>query len=863
MSPLLGRPSLEGPHLLGRALLLLAALLCAAAPVSQLLEGPSWLALPLLAAAPVTLGGVVLRRVLRPQILVPLAQAGLIVVVVLAVEAALGLLDGGPAGMVTGQAEILTEGVNELASGVPPLALGPHGTVLVVALIALAALLLDLMYLDLGWHTPTALLLLGALLIPALQQPSGGTWWQVAGPVLAAGMVFATRTVHGDPRYLRGDRRPQAGPVHAPGRTLSAAALAVVLIAALTAPLAPLLPQLAPARIALNIDLLERWQDPDAQQLGAVMIDDDISVRRSLLEQQDTEVLTYTSTAEEPSYLRLRTLNSFDGETFSAQADGEEPLLGVESFSDARDDGEAVTGGNDDFVRTQLEISSLAGDRLPVPDTIRSVQGADAALNRAMTLQPTNGEVALDWVRGGLAGQRYTVESERRTSTAEELRAVDPAVFDQPVEAGYTSPDEVPEIAAELADQVAADAGAENAFDTALAFQQHFRTSYAYSLTVTTPAGEDPLESFLADRIGYCEQFAAAFALMMTSQGYPARVAIGFTPGTRGDGDEWSVTGKNAHAWPEVWFGPEHGWVRFEPTPAAAANGVREPGLTGSEGVSEDAPTAVQTPEQEGQPTQEESTDEETTTEEESSEETSAPSSDAGGAGPSEETVRRWGGGVIGLAAVGALLAGLAAVTVLLLRRHRLRARDARWAPLRSPAGSGAADGGAAADGPGAAGEPGATGGDGSGAADGGPGAPDAAVLPDLAAAHRDRRAGELAWAELERELAVRATAIRLLGATGAWGRPPAHLALDAAMPPGRALEDLLEQIAAGDREVTPAHRAAAARLAEAYTVARYAAPLPEQPGPSPQSGGTPQGGAEHPLRHDTDLLIALLRAAR
>src|SRR5699024_10599906 len=91
-----------------------------------------------------------------------------------------------------------------------------------------------------------------------------------------------------------------------------------------------------------------------------------------------------------------------------------------------------------------------------------------------------------------------------------------------------------------------------------------------------SPPGEDPLESFLEDRVGYCEQFAASFALMMTSQGYPARVVIGFTPGQQ-DGEEWSVTSSNAHAWPEVWFGPQHGWVRFEPTPAAAANGVRPP----------------------------------------------------------------------------------------------------------------------------------------------------------------------------------------------------------------------------------------------------------------------------------------------
>lgn len=45
----------------------------------------------------------------------------------------------------------------------------------------------------------------------------------------------------------------------------------------------------------------------------------------------------------------------------------------------------------------------------------------------------------------------------------------------------------------------------------------------------------------------------------------PARVNIGFTPGTR-DGDGWRVTVHDAHAWPELWFNGV-GWLPFEPTP--------------------------------------------------------------------------------------------------------------------------------------------------------------------------------------------------------------------------------------------------------------------------------------------------------
>lgn len=149
------------------------------------------------------------------------------------------------------------------------------------------------------------------------------------------------------------------------------------------------------------------------------------------------------------------------------------------------------------------------------------------------------------------------------------------------------------------------------------------------------------------------------------------------------------------------------------------------------------------------------------------------------------------------------------------------------------------------------------------------------------------RRAGELAWSELTRELAVRETAIRWLSITGAWGRPPLRIRLDPALPPARALTDLLDQIGAGTLDVTAEQRAAAARIAAAYTDATYAAPLPDEPTPAPASApapgpaSAPAPGSEssstpspapasaqserprHPLRNDSDQVIALIRNAR
>ncbi len=81
-----------------------------------------------------------------------------------------------------------------------------------------------------------------------------------------------------------------------------------------------------------------------------------------------------------------------------------------------------------------------------------------------------------------------------------------------------------------------------------------------------------PLSAFLADRTGYCEQFAATMAVMARIIGIPARVNVGYTAGTR-DGDEWTVSLHDAHAWPELYF-PGVGWVRFEPTPLSDGRGI-------------------------------------------------------------------------------------------------------------------------------------------------------------------------------------------------------------------------------------------------------------------------------------------------
>jgi protein-glutamine gamma-glutamyltransferase len=92
-----------------------------------------------------------------------------------------------------------------------------------------------------------------------------------------------------------------------------------------------------------------------------------------------------------------------------------------------------------------------------------------------------------------------------------------------------------------------------------------------FSYNEDTPNSRYPLARFLfTDKFGYCQQFAGSMALLLRMGGIPARVAVGFTSGSYDPvSHQWVVADVDAHAWVEAWF-PHYGWVRFDPTPAAA-----------------------------------------------------------------------------------------------------------------------------------------------------------------------------------------------------------------------------------------------------------------------------------------------------
>ena len=123
-------------------------------------------------------------------------------------------------------------------------------------------------------------------------------------------------------------------------------------------------------------------------------------------------------------------------------------------------------------------------------------------------------------------------------------------------------------------------AGAPTTYDAVRRVETHLREEYEYD--EQPPDREYPLAAFLLeDRVGYCQQFSGAMALMLRMNGIPARVATGFAPGQSTSDGEFTVRDLDAHSWVEVYFAGI-GWVPFDPTPPGAPTSSRADGTLAS-----------------------------------------------------------------------------------------------------------------------------------------------------------------------------------------------------------------------------------------------------------------------------------------
>ncbi|MBG6099631.1 transglutaminase-like putative cysteine protease/uncharacterized membrane protein YhaH (DUF805 family) [Micromonospora vinacea] len=169
-------------------------------------------------------------------------------------------------------------------------------------------------------------------------------------------------------------------------------------------------------------------------------------------------------------------------------------------------------------------------------------------------------------------GRKYSFDYVRSTFTPAVLRAAQPLPTDHPVRRQMTAtPGPVPEVEELVKGLIQ---GKRTDYDRVLGIYQHFSADNGFSYRLSTESGSSgqDIVNFLTNKVGYCQQYAAAMAWLVRSAGIPARVAFGFTNGSKRDGDTFTLTNLNLHAWTEVYFDGA-GWVPFDATPAYGVPG--------------------------------------------------------------------------------------------------------------------------------------------------------------------------------------------------------------------------------------------------------------------------------------------------
>jgi len=442
----------------------------------------------------------------------------------------------------------------------------------------------------------------------------------IAYLVCALGFVISADHSTSDSRPV--PRRAAAGPPAVSTRRRLASAFNATLPAALGAVVAVLVPLAAsPALATLKLDALPFAQPggiqgahgpglavggsagggglgsgtgglPGSTGVRAIDLVDDL---KAVLVNRTTELM-FSAQTPLPTYWQLAVLTRFDGTAWlpdptteaAAQSDALlPPSRGVPELPALPEPAATKT------FRAQVTIANLESTLLPLPPSTISVGTVADVVPGFGALQPFEAAPGLSYVAvvripaGATDAAPSTGAGPTGAGAGPTGAGAGPTgagagptgAGGGPTSAGGISPASLapylhlptePASVVQLAHEIVA--GADGPAAEAAALARWFDSGrYRYTLSPPKSTGPDALESFLfTTRAGFCQQFAAAYAVLARIDGLPTRVAVGFTTGaTRGHG-EYRVTGADAHVWPEVYLGPSTGWTSYEPTPASA-----------------------------------------------------------------------------------------------------------------------------------------------------------------------------------------------------------------------------------------------------------------------------------------------------
>ena len=339
-----------------------------------------------------------------------------------------------------------------------------------------------------------------------------------------------------------------------PGRTTILSASSIVIMAVV----ASLIASIAGPRIPGATE--ESWLKTRPGQSGS-QLDPLVDIRGRLSD--PTDQILFSVAAEFPSYWRVTSLPTFDGNTWTVSQDLLNSAAGqLASLSSISEVGVAATE-----VIQLFTIQNLAGTFAPVADRPTQLRSA----TRSLFYEPESGTLLVS--KEGLKfNDNYQIVSTVIVPSAEALRI---SSSSSPPDAQYLRLPQKQDLTQiqQIVDQIIE--GSTGNYEKLLAIQSYFRNNFAYSLDVPASTSAGATMDFLTRKSGYCEQFSSTFALFARLIGIPSRVAIGFTPGEASpigtsNVELFNVRSQHAHAWPEVWF-DGIGWVLFEPTPGRGA----------------------------------------------------------------------------------------------------------------------------------------------------------------------------------------------------------------------------------------------------------------------------------------------------
>lgn len=323
----------------------------------------------------------------------------------------------------------------------------------------------------------------------------------------------------------------------------------------------------------------------------ATNIDPMIALGNDLRSNSAGQVLHYYTDAESPLYLRTSVIGNLEGKTWKPN----ESLLRLPASENLPIPMHPTMVTEIQQVITRVTTDQYRGFWLPVPGNLVSLEG----LSSNWQWIPDTSTIVNENTSQS-SGQDFIALSQEPTITAQLLRQTTDRLgegyFDS-VNPEYSQiPEDVPGNIQAVIDR--AMAGVEDAtpYEQAVAIQNYLRSN-TFNYSEKTPvqdgydgSGMDVIKAFLDKKSGYCIHFASSMALMARVLDIPSRIVTGYSPGTAtgetvtsSNGtklQEFTVTSRNAHAWPELYFSGV-GWVAFEPTPGRGVPPVYAPSQVG------------------------------------------------------------------------------------------------------------------------------------------------------------------------------------------------------------------------------------------------------------------------------------------